>query len=91
MATGGYGGEGPVLMAVGWTECTLGVITIGLRLYGASKRAGQIRWDFLWIALAGVCTPNMLYACLLLTTTRSSVSPHKLPLLYRIGTAWATI
>ncbi|PSK55178.1 hypothetical protein B9Z65_2567 [Elsinoe australis] len=54
MATGGYGGEGPVLMAVGWTECTLGVITIGLRLYGASKRAGQIRWDFLWIALAGV-------------------------------------
>ncbi|PNS17790.1 hypothetical protein CAC42_3185 [Sphaceloma murrayae] len=54
MVASGYGGEGPVLMAVGWTECTLGVITIGLRLYGASKRAGQIRWDFLWIALAGV-------------------------------------
>ncbi|KAF4552367.1 Hypothetical protein D9617_10g073480 [Elsinoe fawcettii] len=54
MATSGYGGEGPVLMAVGWTECTIGVIVIGLRLYGASKRAGEIRWDFIWIALAGV-------------------------------------
>ncbi|KAG8623949.1 hypothetical protein KVT40_008925 [Elsinoe batatas] len=54
MATSGYGGKGPVLMAVGWTECTLGVIVIGLRLYGASKRAGEIRWDFIWIALAGI-------------------------------------
>lgn len=54
------GGQGPALMAVGWSESVLGTLIIGLRLYGASKKAGEIRWDFVWIALAWVCLRSRL-------------------------------
>ncbi|PNS21557.1 hypothetical protein CAC42_916 [Sphaceloma murrayae] len=47
-----FGGRGPILMGVGWFESILGIILCLLRLYGASQKAGHIRWDFLWVALA---------------------------------------
>ncbi|KAF4548431.1 Hypothetical protein D9617_28g065370 [Elsinoe fawcettii] len=47
-----YGGRGPVLMTVGWVESMIGVALCLLRLYGASQKAGHIRWDFFWVAAA---------------------------------------
>ncbi|KAF2148147.1 hypothetical protein K461DRAFT_325065 [Myriangium duriaei CBS 260.36] len=49
-----YGGSGPALMASSFTQLTVACIVVGLRIYGAKKRAGQIRWDFIWVGLATI-------------------------------------
>ncbi|KAF4554018.1 Hypothetical protein D9617_5g068940 [Elsinoe fawcettii] len=46
------GGRGPGILAAGWVLCGLGIILVLLRLWGASKKAGKLRWDFFWITLA---------------------------------------
>ncbi|KAF2221427.1 hypothetical protein BDZ85DRAFT_283498 [Elsinoe ampelina] len=56
------GGRGPGIMAGGWVLCGLGIILVLLRLWAASKKAGKLRWDFLWITL-GILWCIASHAC----------------------------
>ena len=49
-----YGGRGPLVMAVTWAEAALALGLVIARLFAASTRQGELRWDFLWIAIAMV-------------------------------------
>ncbi|KAF4552951.1 Hypothetical protein D9617_8g049640 [Elsinoe fawcettii] len=48
----GYGGQGPTLLAVSWTQVIIGTIMVLLRGYAASRINGAWRWDFIWVVLA---------------------------------------
>lgn len=49
-----YGGAGPTIMAVTWVEASVALVLVFARLYGASIRQGELRWDFFWVAVATV-------------------------------------
>ncbi|GAB7344698.1 hypothetical protein MBLNU457_3173t2 [Dothideomycetes sp. NU457] len=39
-------------MAVTWVEASVALVLVFARLYGASIRQGELRWDFFWVAVA---------------------------------------
>ena len=51
-----YGGRGPLLMGITWAEAAVALILVLARLFGASIRRGELRWDFFWVAVASVST-----------------------------------
>lgn len=46
-----YGGEGPTILGVLWTEVTLGIILVLLRLYVGLRIRKHLGWDFFWAAV----------------------------------------
>lgn len=62
-SNGSYGGKGPLILAVIWTEMSFASILFVLRARTASVyHQGQIpaglfglQWDFVWVILAFVC------------------------------------
>ncbi|KAF4547362.1 Hypothetical protein D9617_45g091400 [Elsinoe fawcettii] len=46
------GGRGPAILTGGWILCGLGIMLVSLRLWATSRKAGRLRWDFLWVAFA---------------------------------------
>ncbi|KAF2149185.1 hypothetical protein K461DRAFT_281546 [Myriangium duriaei CBS 260.36] len=50
------GGDGPKLLAIGWTVFGVGTISTVLRYFVASRIDGRWRWDFIWAALATFIT-----------------------------------
>ncbi|PSK42881.1 hypothetical protein B9Z65_6835 [Elsinoe australis] len=63
-----YGGLGPMLLGISWTECVIATILVLLRAYGARYRAGALRWDFVFVAagtVLGIVTQVLfVFACL---------------------------
>ncbi|KAF4551094.1 Hypothetical protein D9617_14g075500 [Elsinoe fawcettii] len=63
-----FGGLGPMLLGISWAECLVAIILVCLRAYGASQRAGKLRWDFLFVAfgtLLGTVTQVLfVFACM---------------------------
>lgn len=65
MAASAYGGQGPLVLGITWTEAGLALILIGLRAKTACFcRPGQlssgifgVRWDFFWVILGVVHCP----------------------------------
>lgn len=49
-----YGGKGPFIMGITWAETAVALVMVAARLWGASIRRGELRWDFFWVALACV-------------------------------------
>jgi len=43
-------------MGITWAEAVVALILVMARLFGASIRRGELRWDFLWVAVASVGT-----------------------------------
>ncbi|PNS16265.1 Saccharolysin [Sphaceloma murrayae] len=50
----GYGGHGPALLIVSWTQAAIGTFLVILRGYAAREINGKWRWDFIWIAIANI-------------------------------------
>ncbi|KAF2226026.1 hypothetical protein BDZ85DRAFT_317136 [Elsinoe ampelina] len=63
-----YGGLGPMLLGISWAEAAVATILVCLRAYGASQRAGKLRWDFLFVAIGtvlGLVTQVLfIFACM---------------------------
>jgi len=55
-----YGGKGPLVLGVTWTEAALALILVGLRAKTASVSPGGkmsagifgLRWDCIWVIIA---------------------------------------
>jgi len=58
-----YGGRGPLIMGITWTEAAVALSMVVARLFGASIRRGELRWDFVWVALACVSQSHTLPYC----------------------------
>ncbi|GAB7340524.1 hypothetical protein MBLNU457_6943t1 [Dothideomycetes sp. NU457] len=50
-----YGGKAPFIMGITWGETAVALVMVAARLWGASIRRGELRWDFFWVAVACVC------------------------------------
>src|SRR3981189_2924437 len=66
-STSAYGGKGPLLLGITWSEAALAVILVGLRAktasfcppgHAASGLFG-LRWDFIWVMVALVKSPSL--------------------------------
>ena len=52
---GPYGGKGPLILAVAWTEASIALILILMRTYTNAFLVKSFKWDYFWgiIALVG--------------------------------------
>lgn len=50
IAQGSYGGAGPFMMGVFWTEALIGTMLVILRAFYARTLAGKVRWDLIYVA-----------------------------------------
>lgn len=74
-----YGGDGPRLLAAGWTIFLIASITTTLRFFYASKINGRWRWDFIWAATANILAiaTIILYTLAILSGVGNTISKVK--------------
>lgn len=48
-------------MGITWAETAVALVMVAARLYGASIRRGELRWDFVWVSFACVSMNLKLY------------------------------
>ncbi|KAF2148953.1 hypothetical protein K461DRAFT_55615 [Myriangium duriaei CBS 260.36] len=58
-----YGGAGPWMLGVTWTQATIAVILVALRAYAARTHLGKMRWDFIFVTI-GVAGGTTALSCL---------------------------
>lgn len=47
-----YGGRGPLIMGITWTETALATIAVILRAYSAGRLVKKAEWDLFWVIVA---------------------------------------
>jgi hypothetical protein len=64
-----YGGRGPLILGITWSEAALALVLITLRAKGASVAPSAavsgffgLRWDFIWVMFSLVGTSSLAVA-----------------------------
>ena len=58
--SGPYGGKGPLILAVAWTEASIALILMLMRTYTNAFLVKSFKWDFFWamVTLVGLLSPK---------------------------------
>lgn len=52
-----YGGRGPVILTVVWTEAAVALVLVLMRTYTNMFIVNSFRWDYFWALITLVCRP----------------------------------
>ena len=52
-----YGGRGPVILTVVWTEAAVALVLVLMRTYTNMFIVNSFKWDYFWALITLVCGP----------------------------------
>ena len=58
--SGPYGGKGPLILSIAWTEASIALILMLMRTYTNAFLVKSFKWDFFWamLKLVGFLSPE---------------------------------